>query len=237
MTLHAADRRSLVDTVVDQLREQLAAGTWQVGMRIPTEHELADLLGVGRNTVREAVRVLAHAGQLESRQGQGTYVISRADPAAVLRGMRRAGTRDVLELRVALEAEGARLAAVRRTPEDLERMRSALGSVHEHGAELTGGAQADDDVRFHQYVVEAAHNAALTEVYRYFSSSVRESLLAAVGDSDMPPIDLAAHTALVDAIEAGDPQAADSAARALLGEPLRAVEALLAGEPDRPATG
>lgn len=56
MTLHAADRRSLVDTVVEQLREQLAAGTWQVGMRIPTEHELAELLGVGRNTVREAVR-------------------------------------------------------------------------------------------------------------------------------------------------------------------------------------
>lgn len=180
--------------------------------------------------------MLAHAGQLESRQGQGTYVISRADPAAVLLGMRRAGIRDVLELRIAMEAEGARLAAVRRTPEDLERMRSALGSVHDHGAELTGGAQADDDVRFHQYVVEAAHNAALTEVYRYFSSSVRETLLAAVGDSDMPPIDLAAHTALVDAIEAGDPQAADGAARALLREPLRAVEALLAAAPDHPTS-
>lgn len=80
-----------MDTVVDQLRAQLTNGEWAVDDRIPTEHELAEQLGVGRNTVREAVRVLVHAGLLESRQGNGTFVRSTADPAAVLRGICAAG--------------------------------------------------------------------------------------------------------------------------------------------------
>lgn len=133
MALRAAGRQSLVDTVVEQLRTQLAEGEWAVGDRIPTEHELAEQLGVGRNTVREAVRVLVHAGLLESLQGNGTFVRSTADPAAVLRTMRHAGALDVLELRVALEAEAARLAAVRREPGDLERLHEALRVLRGRG--------------------------------------------------------------------------------------------------------
>ncbi|GAA2931173.1 hypothetical protein GCM10020221_28730 [Streptomyces thioluteus] len=126
MALRAAGRQSLVDTVVDQLRTQVAAGEWRVGERIPTEHALAEQLQVGRNTVREAVRVLVHAGMLRSRQGEGTFVVSTADPAEIMRGVQRAGVRDVLELRIALEAEAARLAATRHEPADLKRMRDAL---------------------------------------------------------------------------------------------------------------
>ncbi|MGW7001828.1 FadR/GntR family transcriptional regulator [Streptomyces sp. NPDC054933] len=225
--LRAADRRSLVDTVVEQLRAQLTERSWRIGDRIPTEHELAEQLGVGRNTVREAVRVLVHAGLLESRQGQGTFVRSTADPAAVLRGMKQANVRDVLELRIALETEAARLAAVRRTPDDLRRMRAGLRALHQHGPQPEGAIQADDDVDFHMAVVAAAHNTALSEVYGYFSSSVREALVASLGQDGMPRIDLDTHTALVDAIESGDPQTAESAARELLMSPLSAVEALL----------
>ncbi len=126
MALQAAGRQSLVDTVVEALRSQLAAGEWKVGARIPTEHALAEQLQVGRNTVREAIRVLVHAGMLRSRQGEGTFVVSAADPGDIMRGVQRAGIRDVLELRIALEAEAARLAALRHEPADLERMRAAL---------------------------------------------------------------------------------------------------------------
>ncbi|MBY8886719.1 FadR family transcriptional regulator [Streptomyces sp. PTM05] len=229
--LRAADRRSLVDTVVDALRAQLTERAWKVGDRIPTEHVLAEQLGVGRNTVREAVRVLVHAGLLESRQGQGTFVRSTADPSAVLRGMKQAGVRDVLELRIALETEAARLAAARRTPEDLRALRAALDALRSHGEapreDAARTAQAEDDIDFHTRVVAAAHNGALTEVYGYFSSSVREALHSSLGRLGMPPIGLAAHTAVVDAIESGDPQAAETAARELLMTPLRAVEAQL----------
>ncbi|MBB5934212.1 FadR/GntR family transcriptional regulator [Streptomyces zagrosensis] len=234
MTLRAAGRQSLVDTVVEQLRAQLAGGEWQVGDRVPTEHALAEQLQVGRNTVREAVRVLVHAGMLQSRQGEGTFVVSTTDPAAVLRGIQRAGIRDVLELRIALEAEGARLAALRHQPADLERMLGALAAQ----AELVGAQgqppydnlelYADHDVEFHTAVVDAAHNSALSATYGWFSSSVREALVTAHGDQDMPHIDPVDHQALVDAIASGDPDAAEGAARALLDVPKRAVDALLA---------
>ncbi|MFJ3905116.1 FadR/GntR family transcriptional regulator [Streptomyces sp. NPDC090025] len=224
MTLRAAGRTSLVDSVVEQLRAQLADGEWAVGDRIPTEHELAQQLGVGRNTVREAVRVLVHSGLLESRQGNGTFVRSTADPAAVLQGVRHAGARDVLELRAALEAEAARLAAVRRDTHDLLRLRAALATLREEGDRA-----ADADLAFHFAVVEAAHNTAFREVYRFFSAQVHEVLVTALGDRSMPPVDIDAHEALVAAIEAADAEAAEAAARELLRVPLEVVSALAAG--------
>ncbi|MER7109147.1 FadR/GntR family transcriptional regulator [Streptomyces sp. NPDC000229] len=223
MALKAAGRTSLVDAVVEQLRAQLTDGEWAVGDRIPTEHELAEQLGVGRNTVREAVRVLVHAGLLESRQGNGTFVRSTADPAAVLRTVRAAGALDVLELRIALETEAARLAAVRRDTHDLLRLRAALATLREEG-----DRDADADLAFHRAVVEATHNAAFTEVYRFFSVQVHESLVESLGDREMPALDLDAHEALVVAIEAGDPDAAGAAGRELLRVPLETVRTIVA---------
>ncbi|MFI9307777.1 FadR/GntR family transcriptional regulator [Streptomyces triculaminicus] len=233
MALRAAGRQSLVDTVVEQLRAQVGAGEWRVGERIPTEHALAEQLQVGRNTVREAVRVLVHAGMLRSRQGEGTFVVSTADPSEIMRGLRRARVRDVLELRIALEAEGARLAALRHEPADLDRMRAALdaqaafedaeGQPDSTSLEL----YADHDVAFHRAVVEAAHNPALTATYAWFSDAVREALLAGLGDREMPPTVHGDHHAVMDAIASGDPEAAAHAARALLERPKQAVESLL----------
>lgn len=231
-SLQAAGRRSLVDTAIEQLRAQVVGGTWPVGSQIPTEHELAEQLQVGRNTVREAIRVLAHAGMLVSRQGEGTFVRSTSDPAAVLRGVQRSGVRDVLEVRAALEAEAARLAALRHTPEDVRRMRAALAREAEviaaHPERANREATVEHDLEFHTAVVDAAHNPALAEVYRYFGASVRESMTTAFGDHEMPEVDVATHAALVDAIESGDPDRAEAACRSLLAEPTAAVEQLLA---------
>ncbi len=234
MALQAAGRQSLVDTVVDQLRAQLAAGEWRVGERIPTEHALAEQLQVGRNTVREAVRVLVHAGMLRSRQGEGTFVVSMADPGDIMRGVQRAGVRDVLELRIALEAEAARLAALRHEPADLRRMAAALDAQTRledaEGQPASGSLElyADHDVEFHKAVVEAAHNAALTATYGWFASSVREALVSSLGDHEMPRVIHGDHRAVLDAIASGDPEAAERAARELLARPKQAVEALLA---------
>ncbi|MFG2890249.1 FadR/GntR family transcriptional regulator [Streptomyces sp. NPDC048248] len=236
MALQAAGRQSLVDTVVETLRSQLAAGEWKVGARIPTEHALAEQLQVGRNTVREAIRVLVHAGMLRSRQGEGTFVVSAADPGDIMRGVQRAGIRDVLELRIALEAEAARLAALRHEPADLERMRAALDAQAQladaAGQPASGSLElyADHDIAFHRAVVEAAHNTALTATYGWFSSSVREALVSALDDQAMPKVVHGDHRAVMDAIAAGDPEAAERATRELLDKPKRAVEALLADD-------
>ncbi len=231
-SLQAAGKRSLVDAAIEQLRSQLADGTWPVGARIPTEHELAERLQVGRNTVREAIRVLVHAGMLVSRQGEGTFVRSSSDPASVLRGVQRSGVRDVLEVRAALETEAARLAALRHTPADIVRMRAVLAREAEiiaaHPERAGREATVEHDLEFHTAVVEAANNPALTEVYRYFGASVREAMRTAFGDHEMPEVVVATHEALVDAIESGDPDRAEAACRELLAGPISGVEQLLA---------
>lgn len=66
----------LVDQATAHLREQITGGNWPVGTKIPGETTLAKTLGVGRSTVREAVRTLAATGMLQSRQGAGIFVVA-----------------------------------------------------------------------------------------------------------------------------------------------------------------
>ena len=75
MPLQPTARVSLVDQAIEAITRLLAAGEWPVGHRIPPEPELAASLGVSRNTVREAVRALAHVGVLDVRRGDGTFVV------------------------------------------------------------------------------------------------------------------------------------------------------------------
>ena len=117
-------RTGLIDTAVEELRGRIETEQWPVGTRIPPEPALVDLLGVGRNTVREAVQSLVHAGLLERRQGSGTYVLSRSELAVTMgRQIADARQRDVVEVRRALEVEAARLAALRRTPDEATALR------------------------------------------------------------------------------------------------------------------
>ncbi|MFL6532108.1 MAG: FadR/GntR family transcriptional regulator, partial [Pseudomonas sp.] len=78
-------KRSLVDQALEQLRQRISDGVWAVGQRLPTEPELVAELGISRNTVREAMRVLAFSGLIEIRQGDGSYVRAVVDPLDTLK--------------------------------------------------------------------------------------------------------------------------------------------------------
>ena len=81
MPLSALARISLVDQTIAQLHACIEGGDWPIGTRIPTESELGEQFGVGRNTVREAIRALGYAGMLETRQGaQGRYYSQGVPP-------------------------------------------------------------------------------------------------------------------------------------------------------------
>ncbi len=123
MPLTSPRRSALADQVIAQLRAQITTGEWPVGSRIPTEPELVEQLGVARNTVREAVRALAYNGLLDIRQGSGTYVVATSELAGVMnRRFAEADPQHIAELRSALEAEAARLAARRRTESDMRQL-------------------------------------------------------------------------------------------------------------------
>ncbi|MFI5952441.1 FadR/GntR family transcriptional regulator [Cryptosporangium sp. NPDC051539] len=200
--------RSLSDHVIATLRGQITSGAWPVGSRIPTEPELVAQLGVARNTVREAVRALAHNGLLDIRQGSGTYVVATSELAGVMR--RRfadAPPRDVTELRGALEATAASLAAARRTDADLRHLDATLAE-RERGWE-SGDREAfvTADSAFHLAVVAAAHNQVLGELYADLGAVIRESLREHFTPV-LRPEDYLDHARLVEAIRAGDPAAA-----------------------------
>jgi DNA-binding FadR family transcriptional regulator len=221
MLLHAP-RANLSDTAAEGIRAEIASGRWAVGSRIPIEAQLALMLGVGRGTVREAVRTLASGGLLEVRQGSGTYVRSGFDSAASLNKLRRAGLRDQFELRCALEVEAARLAATRHTAKDLRRLRVLL--AERGGPEGVQGAEGfvDRDLAFHLAIVDISGNLALVETCRFVSGYIKDTIASTMNDR-MPEPDDEAHRAIVNAIASRDPERAANTVRAFLAPMIEAL--------------
>ncbi|SHN43533.1 FadR/GntR family transcriptional regulator [Cryptosporangium aurantiacum] len=204
----------LSDQVIATLRAQITSGAWPIGSRIPTEPELVAQLGVARNTVREAVRALAHNGLLDIRQGSGTYVVATSELAGVMRRrFAHAAQRDVTELRGALEATAAGLAATRRTPDDLRHLDTLLADRERAWASGDRDAFVTADTTFHLAVVAAAHNEVLGELYADLSAVIRESLREHFSPQ-LRPEEYMDHARLVDAIRAGDASAAAAEAAA-----------------------
>jgi DNA-binding FadR family transcriptional regulator len=214
VSLRTAQRASLVDQVIDQLKEQITGGAWQLNAKIPTETVLAEQLGVGRNTVREAVRALTHAGLLECRQGDGTYVRATNElSGAMLRRLRAAEQLEILEVRRALEVEAARLAAARRTEADIELLRAALERREQAWSQRESQEFVESDLAFHMSVVEATHNRVLIDLYHDFANALRASITAAGVPLEKSYIP---HEAIVRAIAAGDVTAAERAGHACM---------------------
>ncbi|WP_454869007.1 FadR/GntR family transcriptional regulator [Pseudomonas farris] len=211
-------KRSLVDQALDQLRLRINQGIWTVGQRLPTEPELATELGISRNTVREAMRVLAFSGLIEIRQGDGSYLRAVIDPLDTMKALSRCTQEQARETRHILEVEAIGLAAIRRTEEDLVALREALGvsGSHYHGDLDTYIAC---DLVFHRRLVEAAHNPTLSELYRYFSSIVGAHLRQTLNISPRRQAVFDLHVELLEAVEQRDPERAKALSRQLINEP------------------
>ena len=199
-------RTNLIDLAVGRLRQQITSGTWEVGTRIPAEPELTELIGVGRNTVREAVQSLVHAGMLERRQGSGTYVLSDSELGTAMgRQIAGAHQRDVLEVRRSLEVESARLAALRRTDADVEDLRALRTNRSAAYAAGELDAMVRLDLALHRAIAQAAHNPVLLALYENLQDAISENIRF---NFEHPVHDDDSHEALVEAIAAGDPDAA-----------------------------
>ncbi|MFJ3771616.1 FadR/GntR family transcriptional regulator [Streptomyces sp. NPDC090075] len=217
MPLSHPRRSALSEQVIAALRNQIASGEWPVGSRIPTEPELVEQLGVARNTVREAVRALAHNGLLDIRQGSGTYVAATSELAGVMhRRFADADPRHIAELRSTLESSAARLAAARRTDKDLRQLDAMLTRREQAWGSGEAEAFVTADAAFHLAVVAASHNDVLTAMYADLGEVLRDWLRADVG-AELTPETYMDHARLVDAIRAGD---ADAAAKEAASYPF-----------------
>ncbi|RSM40238.1 FadR family transcriptional regulator [Amycolatopsis balhimycina DSM 5908] len=225
MPLATPRRAGLVDQVIEQLRTAVTQGEWPIGERIPTETELVEQLGVGRNTVREAVRALAHTGILEVRQGDGTYVRATSEVSGAIRRLCGPELREVLQVRRTLEVEGARLAAASRTDDEVAELRALLARRNREQRDGRWEDFARTDADFHLAVVRAGHNGLLTELYRGLTEVITASVAATSsitpGVGYVPEI---GHEGLADAIADRDPDRAAAEACGFLDELLDRIE-------------
>jgi DNA-binding FadR family transcriptional regulator len=211
-------KRSLVDQALEQLRQRITQGVWAIGERLPTEPELSAELGISRNTVREAMRVLAFSGLIEIRQGDGSYLRSMTDPLGAMKALSHCTLAQAQETRQILEVEAVGLAALRRTDEDLAALHAALKASGDH---YHGDLEhyINCDLVFHKRLVDAAHNPALSELYQYFSSIVGAQLRQTLNIQPRRQAVFDLHGALLDAVEQQDPERAKALSRQLINEP------------------
>lgn len=207
-------RAGLIDQAAALFQEEIASGRWPVGERIPTEAELVSTFGVGRNTVREALQSLVHAGLLSREQGRGTFVISDSElTGSLARGLAGGSRRDYLELRLALDSTAAALAAVRRSDADVERLRELRARREESWSAGDPDLRASADLALHRAIVAATHNHLYVQLY----SSMIDVFAGHMRDEEDGDEDLAHrhHHDLVEAIAEGDADRAASLVAAI----------------------
>ena len=206
---------------MNDLVEKIRNGVYQPGEKLPTEPEVMAEQGVSRTVVREAISRLQAAGLVETRHGVGTFVLPASSQLVPPLDFSTVVTiRDVLEmleLRISLETEAAGLAAVRRTEEQLERMRQAVATFEEGVAR--GEKSVEADYQFHLQIALATHNKYFEDFYRHLgTSTIPRTRLDTSRFSPVPGLSYLMrtnreHENILDAIARQDPQAASAAMR------------------------
>lgn len=202
--LKKANRISLVEQVALQIEELIGNGHWTVGDKLPPEMELMEEFAVSRNTLREAIRALVHAGLLETKQGSGTVVRSKSSlDVALHRHFEKSNLIETLEVRLALEREAAQLAAKRRSEADLKELEEWINQCQAAADKKDLEAFVSADISFHQMIIKAANNKVLQDLYEHITDAVYTSIHDMMVDSQFN-YEEEVHHELMDAIREQD---------------------------------
>ena len=163
--------------IAEQIRSSILAGEFNPGDKLPPERELAEMFGVSRPSVREALNVLAAAGLVESYQGGGTVVRSLVEtatgnPLSEMIRTEQARALDVIEVRKCMEGWTAFFAAQRALPEDLRRLEDIVENM-ERNLEAVKPSQ-DLDANFHIVIAQATHNVVWLHLMQSIFDAMKE---------------------------------------------------------------
>lgn len=202
------NRESLSDQAARLLLQRIQSFEWKIGQKLPGETTLAPQLGVGRSTMREAIRQLAGQGVLVSRQGSGVFVNALAPTEPWLSLVTRTTIASILEARIAIEGEAASLAAQRHSSEDLLVIQAAL--ARRDAERVVIDTRVDTDTAFHRSIVAASHNEILTELFDTFAARSRDAMIQMLELNGEPATDSdqLVHENIVHAIARRDATAA-----------------------------
>lgn len=219
---------SLADQVAQSLESSIRQGQLRPGDRLPTEVAMVAQFGVSRTVVREAISRLKSSGLVESKQGSGVYVqAARIEPLDLdkTQAASQEAVIQIVEVRRALEAEVAELAAARRNPEDLRRIHAAVQALAD--AVQQGRDGVSEDVAFHRAIAQAARNPFLLNTLDYLSQilagATRVTRANEARRTDFSTAVTQEHAGIVQAIEAGDPAAARAAATAHMNNAISRI--------------
>jgi GntR family transcriptional regulator, transcriptional repressor for pyruvate dehydrogenase complex len=212
LSLPRVSRTSLVDEVISTLQRMLGEDRWPAGAKLPSELELSRQLGVGRSTVREALRVLGHLGVVESRSGLGTFVCNRKMPASrVALPWTPEALKELYEFRRMVEVPAARTAAEARTDAEMRRIEAAWRDCDAAVIQDSALEFARLDFHFHLSIVEASHNRFLVSAFKSVEEPFVNYVNVILGMGPLRSM-LKFHDGLIAAIRAQDPDAATAAA-------------------------
>lgn len=209
-------RTPLADQATELLMNRIRAGEWGLGAKLPGEMTLALQLGVGRSTVREAIRQLAGRGVLSSRQGAGVFVTALEVPESWRTVVSRADIISVIDARLAIETASASLAAEKRSEADIAAIKAAL-EYRKLESKIIDN-YVDADMAFHRAIIVATKNPILLDLFDGLTARLREAMVAMlkiVGNSGSEE-DHDIHARLFTAIEKRDVETAASLSRSHL---------------------
>lgn len=229
-------RRSLPDQVVDLLGHRIVRGDFSLTGGLPTEPELTAELGISRNVLREAIKVLASKGLIEVRPKSGTRVRARSDwhvlDPDVLAWFSIDGTdlrnaHDLVEFRRIIEPKAAYLAALRASAEEVERIRTALEEL------MTCIGRPDDipgaDIVFHRSIYDASHNIVLRHLGSLLASLFQSQVTMTTSEPGSFERGLPLHRKVTEAIARKSPRLAERYSRQLVDMPYEDLTLRLHG--------
>ncbi|WP_332718188.1 FadR/GntR family transcriptional regulator [Pelagibacterium mangrovi] len=209
-------RRSLSDSVFDRIQKAIKSGAYRVDERLPTEHALAAEFQVSRPVVRDALQRLRDQGMIYSRRGAGSFVREQGlrEPLGFGHMENLSDLQHCYDFRLTIEPEAAAMAATRRSPEALEKIRTALSLLRD--ATNRQAHRADADFMFHLSIAQASTNpyfaTAMQALEDHIAVGMRLHGLSLRSTADGLQHVFVEHTAIFEAIRDGDA----STARALM---------------------
>lgn len=218
-----SDNQALSQRIVNQISKKVKTGELKPGDRLPTERTMAEQFQVSRTAIRDAIKILSGSGLLEVRHGVGIFVCDpRRDESEIVWNFSHANLRDVFEVRRALEAQTAFLAAIRRSEHHILRIRQILAEAEANSDDVT--VLNDCDAQFHETVAEASQNVLILDVMWTILDAVADTRRASLSIPSRPQVSLEEHNEILDAIIEQQPERA----RLLMLHHLDSVESSIA---------
>lgn len=199
-------RNSLSEEVAQRLQAQIGEAKYAIGEKLPSEPALMQEFGVGRSSIREAVRLLVNSGLVRVQQGLGTFVLTQQPPPEPLaKRLLRENAQDLKEVRQLLETKIVAKAAQQRTEQDIATMRQLLDERNTAVRSHLPQQAIEADIRFHGSVAEAGKNPILTELYKTFiEHQLKQAFTLTFQDTSSLEQTIVLHEALLASIVAQD---------------------------------